>query len=96
MIGSYVYPMGCWSRPVQFTDSVLTKHLHWGDQIMNKTSAVIVLAGSLAFAGAGAAQATVTPSPYPAEQNQGTVSDGTIAPGETVIFSGTGFFPGEI
>ena len=57
---------------------------------MNKTTAALVLAGSLAFFGAGAANAAEYPAPEP-----GTVSDATVAPGATIVFSGTGFFPGE-
>lgn len=57
---------------------------------MNKTTAALVLAGSLAFFGAGAANAAEYPAPEP-----GTVSDATVAPGATIVFSGTGFFAGE-
>lgn len=34
-------------------------------------------------------------TPYPAAPSQGTVSDGTVAPGATFTFSGTGFLAGE-
>lgn len=61
---------------------------------MKKAIAAVTIAGSLTFVGAGAAQAeTYTPPAV-----QGTVSDGTVAPGETVIFSSNDglFIPGEI
>lgn len=59
---------------------------------MKKAIAAVAIAGSLSFFGAGAAQA-YTPNPAPA-----TVSDATVAPGETVIFSSNEglFTPGEI
>lgn len=61
---------------------------------MKKTIAAVAIAGSLTFVGAGAAQA-LTYNPTPA---QGTVSDGTVAPNESVIFSSNEslFTPGEI
>ncbi|KRF05098.1 hypothetical protein ASH00_11715 [Arthrobacter sp. Soil782] len=61
---------------------------------MKKTIAAVAIAGSLTFVGAGAAQAlTYNPTP-----SQGTVSDGTVAPGEAVVFSSNQglFTPGEI
>lgn len=61
---------------------------------MKKYVSTLALAGTLAFAGAGTAQAGNL-EPYPAPTQQGTVSDGTVAPGETVVFSGSGFIPGE-
>jgi LPXTG-motif cell wall-anchored protein len=59
---------------------------------MKKSLAAIALAGSIAFAGAVPALAN---TPYPAPTPSGTVSDGTVAPGETFTFSGSGFVPGE-
>ncbi len=56
---------------------------------MHKSVSILAIAGSIAFLGAGAAQAYIAP-PAP-----GTVSDSSIAAGETVVFSGTGFTPGE-
>lgn len=60
---------------------------------MNKVISALVLAASLAFFGSATAQADHDPN-YPATST-GTVSDGTVAPGETFIFSGSGFLPGE-
>jgi LPXTG-motif cell wall-anchored protein len=64
---------------------------------LKKSLAALALAGSIAFVGATPAMATVTPTPYPGGDtaDQGTVSDGTVAPGETFTFSGTGFLAGE-
>jgi LPXTG-motif cell wall-anchored protein len=59
---------------------------------MKKSLAAIALAGSIAFVGAVPAMAN---TPYPAPTTSGTVSDGTVAPGETFTFSGSGFAPGE-
>lgn len=59
---------------------------------MQKSLAAIALAGSIALAGAVPAMAV---SPYPAPPAQGTVSDGTVAPGESFTFSGSGFAAGE-
>jgi LPXTG-motif cell wall-anchored protein len=63
---------------------------------MKKSLAAVALAGSIAFVGAVPAMAaddltynTGTTS------EQGTVSDNTVAPGETFIFSASGFVPGE-
>ncbi|MUU72427.1 peptidase [Pseudarthrobacter sp. GA104] len=61
---------------------------------MKKTVSALALAGSLAFLGAGGAQANHD-TDYPSAPVTGTVSDGTVAPGESFIFSGTGFNPGE-
>ncbi|MFJ6280534.1 LPXTG-motif cell wall anchor domain-containing protein [Arthrobacter subterraneus] len=61
---------------------------------MEKIIAAVAIAGALTFVGAGAAQA----ERYPSAPVQGTVSDGTVAPGETVVFSSNEglFIPGEI
>lgn len=59
---------------------------------MKKSLAAIALAGSIAMVGAVPAMATNT---YPAPATQGTVSDGTVAPGESFTFSGAGFTAGE-
>jgi LPXTG-motif cell wall-anchored protein len=57
---------------------------------LKKSFAAIALAGSIAVIGAGPAMAA-----YPAPTTSGTVSDGTVAPGETFTFSGSGFLAGE-
>lgn len=59
---------------------------------MKKAIAAVAIAGSLTFFGAGAAQA------YTSDPVQGTVSDATVAPGETIVFSSNQgiFTPGEI
>jgi len=57
---------------------------------MKKSLAAIALAGSITLIGAVPAMAT-----YPAPTTSGTVSDGTVAPGETFTFSGSGFLAGE-
>ncbi len=59
---------------------------------MKKPIAAVAIVGSLTFFGASAAQA-YTPDEAPA-----TVSDGTVAPGETVVFSSNQglFIAGEI
>jgi LPXTG-motif cell wall-anchored protein len=59
---------------------------------MKKSLAAIALAGSIAFVGAAPAMAN---TPYPAPSTSGTVSDGTVAPGETFTFSGSDFLAGE-
>ncbi|MEQ4518751.1 LPXTG cell wall anchor domain-containing protein [Pseudarthrobacter sp. B907] len=59
---------------------------------MKKSLAAVALAGSIALVGAVPAMAV---TPYPAPPAQGTVSDGTVAPGEAFTFSGSGFTPGE-
>jgi LPXTG-motif cell wall-anchored protein len=56
---------------------------------MKKTLAAITLAGSIALMGAVPAMA------YNAPPSEGTVSDGTVAPGEAFTFSGAGFTAGE-
>ncbi|MDF9278724.1 LPXTG cell wall anchor domain-containing protein [Arthrobacter sp. EH-1B-1] len=48
---------------------------------MKKAIAAVAIAGSITFFGAGAAQA------YTPDSAPGTVSDGTIVPGEAVVFS---------
>lgn len=58
---------------------------------MKRIISAVVLSGAVAFMGATGAQATTYPAPPPAV----AVSDGTVAPGETITFSGTGFTPGE-
>lgn len=58
---------------------------------MKKSIAALALAGTIALTGAAPALAT-----YPAPgTGTGTVSDGTVAPGEVFTFSGTGFLAGE-
>lgn len=58
---------------------------------MKKSVAALALAGTIALTGAAPALAT-----YPAPgTGTGTVSDGTVAPGEVFTFSGTGFLAGE-
>ena len=59
---------------------------------MKKSIAALALAGSIALIGAVPAMAA---TPYPAPPAGGTVSDGTVAPGETFTFSGSGFLAGE-
>ncbi|MFC8302311.1 peptidase [Specibacter sp. NPDC057265] len=61
---------------------------------MKKTLASLALAGVLTIS-VGTVAAQAAPE-YPATQPSVTVSDGTVTPGEAVIFSGTGFLPGEI
>ncbi|MEC5200160.1 LPXTG-motif cell wall-anchored protein [Arthrobacter sp. PL16] len=65
---------------------------------MNKIASVLAVAGTLAFLGSGAAQAAPVSSLRYAPVESGTVSDGTIAPGESVVFGGVdGFFgPSEL
>jgi hypothetical protein len=59
---------------------------------MKKSIAALVLAGTIALAGTAPAVA----STYPAPGNEhGTVSDGTIARGESITFSGSGYIAGE-
>ncbi|MHA7239338.1 LPXTG cell wall anchor domain-containing protein [Arthrobacter sp. TMS1-12-1] len=64
---------------------------------MNKTASVLTIAGTIALLGAGAAQAAPVSTPAYVTGETGTVSDGTVAPGETVTFSSTDglFEPGE-
>lgn len=58
---------------------------------MQKTLSALALAGTIALLGAGAAQA----AEYPAAPVAGVVSAASVAPGETVTFSGAGFEPRE-
>lgn len=58
---------------------------------MKRILSAVALSGLVALMGAGGAQATTYPAPAPAV----AVSDGTVTPGETITFSGTGFTPGE-
>ena len=59
---------------------------------MKKSIAALALAGTIALTGAAPALAT-----YPAPgTGTGTVSDGTVTPGEVFTFSGTGFLAGEL
>lgn len=59
---------------------------------MKKTLSALAIAGSLTFFGAGAAQAVITDDDtYNAPEQGVSVSDGTVAPGEAFIFSGSGF-----
>lgn len=69
---------------------------------MNKITSALAVAGTVALLGAGAAQAapgsvSTGLRDYPAVTS-GTVNDGTVAPGETVVFTGpAGYFtPGEL
>ena len=60
---------------------------------MKKSIAALALAGTMALAGTAPALASTT---YPAPGNEyGTVSDGTIARGESITFSGGGYIAGE-
>ncbi|MCZ9880220.1 hypothetical protein [Arthrobacter sp. B2a2-09] len=60
---------------------------------MKKFIAALALAGTIALAGTAPAVAATT---YPAPGNEyGTVSDGTIARGESTTFSGSGYIAGE-
>ncbi|WP_284754889.1 hypothetical protein [Arthrobacter sp. efr-133-R2A-120] len=60
---------------------------------MKKSIAALALAGTIALAGTAPAVAATT---YPAPGNEyGTVSDGTIARGESITFSGSGYIAGE-
>ena len=52
---------------------------------------MLALAGSIALAASAPAMAV----DYPAPVQQGTVSSATVTVGGTVVFSGTGFTPGE-
>ncbi|RKO21530.1 LPXTG cell wall anchor domain-containing protein [Pseudarthrobacter phenanthrenivorans] len=58
---------------------------------MKKTFAALALAGSIALIGSAPAMAAT----YPAGEPAASVSDGTVAPGETFVFAGEGFLPGE-
>ncbi len=57
---------------------------------MKKSLAALALAGTIALAASAPAMAVDYPAPAP-----GTVSSGTVTVGGTVVFSGTGFTPGE-
>lgn len=59
---------------------------------MKKTLAALALAGSLALVGSSPALANGL---YPPIPPQAAVSDGTVGPGETFIFSGRGPFAGH-
>ncbi len=57
---------------------------------LKKSLAALALAGSIALAASAPAMAVDYPAPAP-----GTVSSATVTVGGTVVFSGTGFTPGE-
>jgi LPXTG-motif cell wall-anchored protein len=59
---------------------------------MKKSIAALALAGTIALTGAVPAMAANYPAPG---TGTGTVSDGTVTPGEVFTFSGTGFLAGE-
>ncbi|MFC9350455.1 hypothetical protein [Arthrobacter sp. NPDC057013] len=59
---------------------------------MKKSIAALALAGIIALAGTAPAVATTYPAPG---SEQGLVSDGTIARGESITFSGSGYIAGE-
>ncbi|MBO1267716.1 hypothetical protein [Arthrobacter cavernae] len=59
---------------------------------MKKTIAALALAGTIALTGTAPAVAATYPAPG---NEQGTVSDGTIARGESITFSGSGYIAGE-
>jgi len=59
---------------------------------MKKTLAALALAGSIALVGSAPAMAQGL---YPALPPAASVSDGTVAPGETFVFTGQGFLAGE-
>ena len=61
---------------------------------MKKILASVALAGLLTL-GAGTMAAQAAPD-YPAAPPAATVSTGTVTPGGSVTFAGTGFTPGEI
>ena len=59
---------------------------------MKRSMATLALAGTIALAGTAPAVAAT----YPAPGNEhGLVSDGTIARGESITFSGSGYIAGE-
>lgn len=62
-----------------------------GDNL-KKSIAALALAGVIALAGTAPAVASTYPAPG---NEQGTVSDGTIAAGESITFAGSGYFAGE-
>ena len=59
---------------------------------MKKSIAALALAGTIALAGTAPAVAATYPAPG---NEQGTVSDGTIAAGESITFAGSGYIAGE-
>jgi LPXTG-motif cell wall-anchored protein len=58
---------------------------------LKKILSVLALAGTIALAASAPAMAV----DYPAPAQQGTVSSATVTAGGSVVFSGTGFTPGE-
>lgn len=60
---------------------------------MKKSLAALALAGSIALV--GAVPAVANNANYPAPNTSVAVSDASVAPGEALVFSGTGFTPGE-
>lgn len=60
---------------------------------MRKSLAALTLAGSIALL--GAVPAVANNANYPAPNTNATVSDASVAPGQPIIFGGTGFTPGE-
>jgi LPXTG-motif cell wall-anchored protein len=62
-----------------------------GDKL-KKSIAALALAGTIALTGAVPAMAANYPAPG---NGGGTVSDGTVTPGQVFTFSGTGFLAGE-
>ncbi|WP_395398631.1 LPXTG cell wall anchor domain-containing protein [Arthrobacter sp. UC242_113] len=61
---------------------------------MKKSIAALALAGTIALAGTAPAFATTNNYPAPGT-GTGTVTDGTVTPGQVFTFSGTGFLAGE-
>lgn len=61
-----------------------------GGQKLKKSLAALALASTVALAASAPAMAVDYPAPAP-----GTVSSSTVTVGGTVVFSGTGFTPGE-
>jgi hypothetical protein len=59
---------------------------------MKKSIAALALAGTIALTGTAPAMAANYPAPG---TGSGTVSDGTVTPGQVFTFSGTGFLAGE-
>ncbi|TSE14707.1 LPXTG cell wall anchor domain-containing protein [Arthrobacter sp. KBS0703] len=60
---------------------------------MKKSIAALALAGTIALTGAVPAMATT--NNYVPGTGTGTVTDGTVTPGQVFTFSGTGFLAGE-
>jgi LPXTG-motif cell wall-anchored protein len=90
---------GVWGTKARSLLLFFSRLTHFLGSLMNKTASVLAIAGTLAFLGAGAAQAAPVSVPaYADNETEATVSDGTIAPGESVVFaSNEGIFtPGEI